>query len=280
MQYLHKALIVFVITASICQAQPGTLWTKTFGGSYYDDGSCVQQTTDGGFIIAGTTEYNGVSNYDVYLIKTDSQGNEQWSQTFDDGNENVGSCIQQTSDGGFIIAAYTYYSMTDCDIFIIKTDSQGNEQWRQTFGGDHHEYARSVQQTSDGGFIIVGATFSFGPGFSNIYLIRMGSETGVDDVPSNIIPASTILHPAHPNPFNATTTIPFTLDRAGEVELNIYNVNGRLVNRLSEGRFSSGRHHVPWNAEGMSNGVYIVRLETLSAAGSRQHEARKVVLVK
>ena len=158
-------------------------WSKTFGGSDYDYGRSVQQTADGGFIIAGFTDSFGAGASDVYLIKTDNSGSEQWSKTFGGSNYDYGYSVQQTADGGFIIVGDTLSfgagEYDQSDLYLIKTDNSGSEQWSKTFGGSDDDYGRSVQQTADGGFIIAGQTSSFGAGGSDVYLIKTdgsGSE--------------------------------------------------------------------------------------------------------
>ena len=148
-------------------------WQKTFGGSNSDWGWSVQQTSDGGYIIAGMTSSFGAGSYDVYLIKTDPNGNQEWQRTFGGDNRDDGWSVQQTSDGGYIIAGETEsFGEGGADVYLIKTDPNGYSQWQKTFGGSNYDWSSSVQQTSDGGFIIAGTTWSFGAGSCDVYLIK------------------------------------------------------------------------------------------------------------
>ena len=148
------------------------IWSTSFGGSDSDAPNSVKQTADGGYVIVGNTLSFGAGGYDVYLFKTDVDGNEVWSRTFGGSNWDFGYSVDQTSDGGYIVAGSTQsFGAGSSDVYLVKTDADGNEVWSRTFGGSEADSAGSVQQASDGGYISAGTTQSFGAGGSDVYLL-------------------------------------------------------------------------------------------------------------
>jgi PKD repeat protein len=152
-------------------------WNRTIGGNYRDIASSVRQTSDGGYIIQGQTDPYGSGFYDLWLVKTDAEGIEQWNRTFGGESSDSLYSFQQTFDGGYILAGDTRSTRTDSyDFWLVKTDNNGIELWNRTFGDDDYDRAYSVQQTSDGGFIMAGVRRSpDGNGF-DCWLVKTDTE--------------------------------------------------------------------------------------------------------
>jgi len=152
-------------------------WQKSLGGSGYDYPYDIQQTSDGGYIVAGRTQsnngdvtgYHGSVYSDFWVVKLDANGNIQWQKTIGGNSEDIAYSIKQTSDGGYIVAgqssstdgdAIGHLSYNNTDLWIVKINSIGNIQWQKSFGGYGTELALDAKQTSDGGYIVAGATDS------------------------------------------------------------------------------------------------------------------------
>jgi len=152
-------------------------WDKDFGGTDYDYLFFLKQTIDGGYILGGWS-YSGIGGNktqgcwggsDYWIIKIDSLGNKQWDKDFGGANNDVLNSLRQTSDGGYILGGYSYSGMTgdktqanqgSDDYWIIKTDSLGNKLWDKDFGGTDYDELYSLQQTTDGGYILAGTSNS------------------------------------------------------------------------------------------------------------------------
>jgi hypothetical protein len=232
-----------------------TLWTRVYGGTSWDEGNSVQQTSDGGYIISGQTGSFGARYYSVYLIKTDASGDTLWTKTYGTGYQ-VGFSVQQTSEGGYIIAGETSpFGVGPFDVYLIKTDASGDTLWTRTYGGTGDDEGYSVQQTSDGGYIIAGFTNSFGAGNYDVYLIktdstgRVGVEVKKVSPPVRGFPFSVC-----PNPFISFAAVPYHESERFE----LYDISGRNVGTYKGNRI--GQNLVP--------GVYFLRPLALTPRSS------------
>jgi len=161
-------LIFFLPVSS--QSPPSIQWQKCYGGSNSDVGYAVQQTSDGGYIVGGVSQSNDgdvsghIGNNDYWVIKLDKDGTISWEKSIGSVYDDQLSSIQQTSDGGYIIAGASN-SMSgningQFDYYIVKLKSNGSIEWQKFLGGSGNDKAYSVQQTTDGGYIVAGQSFS------------------------------------------------------------------------------------------------------------------------
>lgn len=167
------------------------LWTKTYGTTGIEEAYSVQQTTDGGYIITGKTQASLLSQAYVLLIKTNSAGDTLWTKTYGGTVGEVGYSVQQTTDGGYIVAGVTYsFGAGNQDVYLIRTDFNGDTLWTKAYGGANDDFGMSVKQSASGGFIITGETNSFGAGGTDVYVISAdanGYSGGCNETGTNTI---------------------------------------------------------------------------------------------
>lgn len=175
---MKKLLFVFLCLCGFAffTASAQITFQRTYGGSGSDEGRCVKQTWDGGYIIAGSTSSFGAGVTDVYLLKVDSFGNMQWQKTFGGNNIDRGYSLDITSDSGYVICGSTNsFGFGGYDAYLIRTDQNGDSIWTKTYGGIDWDFGYSVQQTNDDGFVIAGGTYSFGNGDEDVYVVKTSS---------------------------------------------------------------------------------------------------------
>ncbi|MBI3520172.1 MAG: T9SS type A sorting domain-containing protein [Bacteroidetes bacterium] len=196
-----KHLFLFflaVIFFGITNAQaPAIQWKKTFGSSYTEIATSTQQTTDGGYIVAGYANWNSGDvtgnngGSDFWVVKLSAAGAIQWQKCYGGSRDDMAYCIQQTSDGGYIMAGSTVSidgQVTGLhpsqgnplwgDYWVVKIDNSGTLQWQKTLGGTGFDIARSITQTADGGYVVLGETNSGDGDFVNGGNIIKLSSTG------------------------------------------------------------------------------------------------------
>ena len=172
MKHLFLTVTLFSVTLLYAQA-PEIEWQKSLGGSYFDEARSIQQTSDGGYIVAGNSYSNdgdvsgNHGEWDYWIVKLNDTGNIQWQKCLGGSEFDIAYAIQQTSDGGYIVAGMTESNDGDVsgnhgydDYWVVKLDDTGNIQWQKSLGGSESEWAYSIQQTTDGGYIVAGWSYS------------------------------------------------------------------------------------------------------------------------
>lgn len=152
-------------------------WSKTYGSEYYETARSLTRTNDGGFALAGRFRTDLIQNYDMCLIKTDNNGDTLWSKNYGGPGDDVANCVKLTSDGGFILVGSTLdTNLGTKDFYVVKTDGNGTLLWSRAFGGEEDDEAYSVEQSTDGDYIIAGVTNSYGAGDSDIYVVKIDAN--------------------------------------------------------------------------------------------------------
>jgi hypothetical protein len=170
--------ILLIVRTPMCGfTQPDTLWTRTYGGSHWDEGYSIAQTADGGYILVGSTKSYGIGGSDIYLIKVSADGDLVWTKMYGGIRNDYGYSVIQTTDGGFVVTGVTHsYGQGGADIYVVRTDFNGDSLWARTYGGTDDECGWSVIQATDGNYIVAGYTDSYGSGWSDVYLIEIDSN--------------------------------------------------------------------------------------------------------
>ena len=148
-------------------------WQKSLGGSDYDSAYSIEQTTDGGYIISGSSYSNdgdvtgNHGNIDFWIAKLNNTGTLQWQKSLGGSSFETALSIQQTNEGGYIIAGTSNSNDGDVsgnhgdyDFWIVKLNTVGSLQWEKSLGGSNSDRASSIQQVSDGGYIVAGESKS------------------------------------------------------------------------------------------------------------------------
>jgi hypothetical protein len=173
MRFLLLIPITILLSVPSFAYHGDTLWTRTYGGSGEDGAYSLQPTADGGYILAGYTNSFGAGDYDFYLLKIDENGDILWTRTYGGSGLDEAHSVQQTNDGGYVLAGRTNsFGAGGFDFYLVKTDENGDTLWTRTYGDVGCEEAQSIRQTFDGGYIVTGYTNSIGHGGFDCCLLK------------------------------------------------------------------------------------------------------------
>lgn len=154
-------------------------WSRKLGGPADEYANCIRQTADSGYIFVGVTNSFGAGGYDLYVVKTHTNGDTAWTHTYggtqqEGGTSSIRQTIERTLDGGFILCGYTSSFVTagGADAYAVKIDGSGSLQWSKAYGGSQSDAFLDVKQCADSGYVFGGYTGSFGGGAVDAYLVR------------------------------------------------------------------------------------------------------------
>ena len=170
--FVFFALFIFISSLTL-----KAKWARTYGGSKNEVGYSVQQTSDGGYIVAGQTESFGAGGTDFWVLKLSPNGSVEWERTYGGKKEDIAYCILQTSDGGYIVAGQTEsFGAGSDDYLVLKLDQKGNIQWQNTYGGIYFDRALSICESNQGGYLVGGHTASFGAGVWDFWVLKLDTD--------------------------------------------------------------------------------------------------------
>ncbi|MDZ7332240.1 MAG: T9SS type A sorting domain-containing protein [candidate division KSB1 bacterium] len=265
-------------------ASGNVIWEKNYGGSDWDRGGSLISAVDGGYLLSGWTSSPefGAAARDIYLIKIDANGNKQWQKLYGWEHHDYANDIIATLEGGYLMVGSSerYYDAPmetwRADLYIIKIDFAGNEQWSKLYGGLKGEGASSVRQTSDGGYIVAGGTGSYSRD-SDIYLLKLDRSGGFTPIVNSPEAVLGKFHLAqnYPNPFNSSTNIRYQLPHKTTVQITIYNIYGQIVRTLIHESQTAGSYHIRVEADDLPSGLYLYQIKT-----NEFSETKRMLLVK
>lgn len=259
-------------------------WEKSLGGSSGEWATSICQTSDGGYIVAGSSrdgdgEITGShGGWDYWIVKLTSTGSMEWQKSLGGSNDEQAESIRQTKDGGYIVAGASYSNDGDVsgnhgssDAWIVKLTSSGVMEWQKSFGGSNDEQAKSICQTSDGGYMVAcnsgskngdvtGNHDTPGKNTWDFWLVKLTSyPSDVNDAQSTSNAFN--IKGNFPNPAQDRTEIEFNIPNSGKVSIVLYDNNGKIMQTLENQSCSAGNNSMTWNCRDLNgnrvpNGIF------------------------
>jgi len=249
-----------------------SIWAVGLGQGIQTDGADVLALDDGsGFMMTGIQYDPSDEGSNAFLARVDNDADIVWWRDYGGEDEEYGTSLAAMPDGGFIIGGMTARWDTGWNVYVIKTDFLGNEEWSDVFGAGGDDRGHGVTVGLDGSIAVAGWTSSYGGGWLDVYVIKFeGSLVGIDDDPNSRLPEALTLEQNYPNPFNSATEIKYFIPEGGHVTLEIFDLLGRKIEALFNGSLESGIHTSAWNADKVPSGVYLYRLSSGETTRTRR----------
>lgn len=249
------------------------LWSNIYEGAWQSECYDIQATPDGGFILTGT-ESSFDTDTDLLLMKLNANGDLLWKKIYGTVEAEQGEFMQQLQDGGYIIAGMSSHGAGGYDMYLVRTNSEGDSLWSRTIGGFSDDRAFSVTSAQIGTYFVTGWAWSYGLGQGDVYLVKL-TETTSGIAGNNSLPVSIELNQNYPNPFNPSTVIRFSIPARSLTSVIVYDAAGRPVQELINSTLSPGNYEVKFDGSKHSSGVYFYALKAGEYAVTK-----KMMLVK
>jgi len=252
-------------------------WEKNYGGSGLDDASSIQQTIDGGYILAGfSTSSDGDvggnnGGQDVWVVKLNNTGDIQWEKNFGGSDTDRAESVKQTTDGGYVIAGYSNSTdgdvtgnMGDSDFWVIKLNSSGDLIWEKSMGGTSTDLGRSIQQTSDGGYIVAGRSnstdgnVSGNNGGDDFWVVKLESTLSVRD---NSLPTVSL----YPNPVEEILRL--KAEKPLE-QIELYTLTGQAISITPLNSNPNDLNSASYDLSNLKAGIYFIKITINGQAGT------------
>ena len=254
-----------------------TIWTKVISSQYtIEYAGDVIQNEEGTFTICGSADqFTGNNEYDVLILKIDSDGSIIWSKTYGGTKSESSFGLCKTFDNGYILVGRQGFSP-----YILRTDTNGDTLWTTSIEG---EFLYSVFYNDDKSFLVGGYIYDYA-GYKDLFVVKFAPE--VSNVSEQILPPSEFtLFQNYPNPFNPSTKISWQLPVGSWQTLKVYDVLGNEVATLVDEYKPAGIYEIEFNASVLASGVYFYQL-LVSALQSKDGKAdnyietKKMILLK
>lgn len=173
----YKAILSVLLLFCFVEVQGQAQLTRVYGGEGYDFGAEVIQTTDGGYLIAGSSSsFDNDLSSQVLVFKTDQWGNVEWRKSLGGEFADQAESMVESADGNLLVAGFTETVNSTYQFYALKLTTEGDTIWTRHYGGSEWDFCRQVAALPDGGFALFGQTYSYGAGEGDFYLVRIDSQ--------------------------------------------------------------------------------------------------------
>ena len=249
-------------------------WQRCLGGSGIEIAFGVRQISDGGYAVVGRSASNdgdvtGAQGFsDYWVVRLDAMGNLLWQKTLGGSASDVGRHVYQSPDGGLVVIGSVGSEDGDVstplgggDIWMVKLNDEGDLIWQKTMGGSGGESARSIFTTADGGYFVAGGSYSNdgdvsdNHGGGDLWVVKLSAEPTAIPEASSVVDIQLL-----PNPTSGDGQILFTLERSASVQVEVRDMQGKLLDMVFSGQGTPGQHLITLPFSERPAGNYFVGL--------------------